>query len=825
MKTISKLLLFYIILTGYNISAQKSASMVWEKKFSRPSEEKNIAIDPFVPKIKLEVSLSGNSLVSISTSKTEITAIDKNGNTLWRSSDIYKNIKPHFIYNTSNPNYMLLTCNTLINGPLQQDSVFYFDKNYQLLKGFDVHSPNTYLLGVEDGIIYSDPSNTLIKYDADGKEQWRLKNDSFTLLVTSKAPYIGMLQNTEEKHQFIYLDKNGKKIATTTQKESFNKIFPTPDGGFWLLTSYSSEQECCKFDAIGNQTCKIKSSAFVPANLFPANLVTLPDNSLLFSYFNSGDPIKLAKISPAGEINTQAIPFDPPKDLAQIINSYLSLKPVSSSTVQYFSSIPLLDQADAQTFMMGTVDFANPSASWFKTIEGGSNNNTIALTQLRSAMSFGENNTFFMVYANAGSPILKTLKVFSDHGDLKWESSFKINNSGENPQLWTRGNHSIYAAALDGYTVPRFKKIQYDNGKELIVKDLDVFNYTKDILSDSLGNDYIIHQSLSGNNQFERKITAFSNNNISWEYSFGIEDYNSQTVVSKDYPYYPYYPYNLPYYPYNITKIAESNNLLALSEKGDYYSLVKINPNCSSNLTALAYTMGNTSPCSSEKVKLVTDKKEGFTYQWQKDGINLSYEGKDAVQDVSESGTYKVIVSNSICQQTAVSNEIILKFKPLPQVLLSVDAKVTTSTSAIRLTTSGDSGLTYQWQKDGVNIPDANLSAFDAKVSGKYTVMVTKDGCSNISNALMVDILIPLGVEEEEKIAKIAPNPNNGSFKLEIPSNFKNAELTLFDGLGRERNFKVNGDTLSITDPQKGIYYLNFYLNGNIHVQKIIVMD
>ncbi|MFC0185148.1 T9SS type A sorting domain-containing protein [Pseudarcicella hirudinis] len=322
-----------------------------------------------------------------------------------------------------------------------------------------------------------------------------------------------------------------------------------------------------------------------------------------------------------------------------------------------------------------------------------------------------------------------------------------------------------------------------------------------------------------------KEITAFSNNNISWEYSFGIEDYNSQTVVSKDYPYYPYYPYNLPYYPYNITKIAESNNLLALSEKGDYYSLVKINPNCSSNLTALAYTMGNTSPCSSEKVKLVTDKKEGFTYQWQKDGINLSYEGKDAVQDVSESGTYKVIVSNSICQQTAVSNEIILKFKPLPQVLLSVDAKVTTSTSAIRLTTSGDSGLTYQWQKDGVNIPDANLSAFDAKVSGKYTVMVTKDGCSNISNALMVDILIPLGVEEEEKIAKIAPNPNNGSFKLEIPSNFKNAELTLFDGLGRERNFKVNGDTLSITDPQKGIYYLNFYLNGNIHVQKIIVMD
>jgi len=55
-----------------------------------------------------------------------------------------------------------------------------------------------------------------------------------------------------------------------------------------------------------------------------------------------------------------------------------------------------------------------------------------------------------------------------------------------------------------------------------------------------------------------------------------------------------------------------------------------------------------------------------------------------------------------------------------------------------------DPTYTYQWQKDNVNIPLANLSTYTATVSGVYKVVVSKSGCSTVTSDLATLTITPV---------------------------------------------------------------------------------
>lgn len=818
MKIVTRLILLCIILPVFRAFPQKTARLTWEKDLLKQSAVNWYNLSP----AKLEVSPSGNSLVSFAfeaydsttpggtNSKTLIMAVDNNGNTLWQSSNLYKNSKNQIFSNTSNPNYMLLTCNSTKTGLIEKDSIFFFDRNYQLLKGFDVHSPNTYLSGVEDGVIYSDPTNTLIKYDVTGKEQWRFKNDSFVLLISSKAPYIGMLQNTEEKHQYIFLDKNGQRTAATFQKESFNAVFPTSDGGFWLETS-NTALKYCKFDAIGNQTATLSISD-LPA--FAADgkktVCVLPDNSFVIMYTRKDRQLGLAKVEPNGNIKSLIPGISIPQNM---VNTWpWLLRPLKDNSVQYIIDLPVLAIEANTQYFIGHSDFDNSNVSWQKEIGGGASNGISG-----RRIVFGENDTFFQIYPRPDNPPLKYFKIYDNSGQLKWESTKVVNSPLQNAQKWTLTNHTLYASMISDQQAA-FTKTDYVTGKELFSISLDVNDYTKDIQKDTIsGKEYISYLSVSStdNTLVEQKIRLVDNNGVNlWEYKLpGAMTYlYALSGIS----------------PYLQTRTAENDNFLALSidVNRQTYTLRKLSPPCTSELTALAYSMGNTNPCPSEKVKLVIDKKEGFTYQWLKDNVNLSHEGKDAVQDVSESGIYKVVVTDPVCQQSAVSNEIPIVYKAAPSALLTVDTPKKDYISVFRLIATTEGNSSYRWRKDGIDISNATQSTYDATLSGTYAVLVTKEGCSSLSNSVLINILTPLATEKEEGAeTRILPNPNNGLFKIEVPSNLKNAELQLFDSLGREKHFKLSGEYLEIDNPQNGIFYLKIYQNNKLSTQKIVVLN
>ena len=200
----------------------------------------------------IKTSPSGNILVVMTNDdkSQNAKAFDKNGKLLWSDKDYYNKQKAQFYVDTENPKYTLIRCD--IGFP---DSLLYFDENFKFLKGFDVVVPKgTYFSKAENGIFYHFLDKPLIKYDNKGKEEWSYKTDSLLFILTQKPPYIGYvikdLNNTYPLRSFIILDKNGKKKGIT-DSQTYEKIYPTEDKGFWLSTSSDYQQsDFIKYDSI-----------------------------------------------------------------------------------------------------------------------------------------------------------------------------------------------------------------------------------------------------------------------------------------------------------------------------------------------------------------------------------------------------------------------------------------------------------------------------------------------------------------------------------------------------------------------------------------------
>jgi len=76
-----------------------------------------------------------------------------------------------------------------------------------------------------------------------------------------------------------------------------------------------------------------------------------------------------------------------------------------------------------------------------------------------------------------------------------------------------------------------------------------------------------------------------------------------------------------------------------------------------------------------------------------------------------------------------------------------------------------DTYATYQWRRNGVNIPGANQQTYVVTSSGVYDVVVGNGNCTNVSDPYGFGVTI--GEDELElNDLRVQPNPNNGHFTL-----------------------------------------------------------
>jgi len=142
-----------------------------------------------------------------------------------------------------------------------------------------------------------------------------------------------------------------------------------------------------------------------------------------------------------------------------------------------------------------------------------------------------------------------------------------------------------------------------------------------------------------------------------------------------------------------------------------------------------------------------------LSYQWKKDGVNIpsgtSASFSIASVVVGDGATYTVdVTSSGACANTITSSDAIVSVDSPALITVQPTASQTLCVgTALNLSvTASGTGLSYQWKKDGVNIPSATSAAFGiANVAltdvATYTVEVTSSGaCANTvtsSNAIV----------------------------------------------------------------------------------------
>jgi len=131
----------------------------------------------------------------------------------------------------------------------------------------------------------------------------------------------------------------------------------------------------------------------------------------------------------------------------------------------------------------------------------------------------------------------------------------------------------------------------------------------------------------------------------------------------------------------------------------------------------------------------------GLTYQWFLDSAEISG-ATSRIYVASTAGTYKVSVSSTLSGSTSTvnSSDAVLTVTGLNITSISPNTYVTQGRStslAISVSISGGVTVTYQWQFNSTDIPDATSTGYLARQTGDYAVVATatRNGVTQIKTS------------------------------------------------------------------------------------------
>jgi hypothetical protein len=142
------------------------------------------------------------------------------------------------------------------------------------------------------------------------------------------------------------------------------------------------------------------------------------------------------------------------------------------------------------------------------------------------------------------------------------------------------------------------------------------------------------------------------------------------------------------------------------------------------NLTASATTV-----CQGNTITLTASTDS--VYQWfRNDNVITGSIGKTI--NIAETGSYSYTrrINGCISPRSNVVNATV---NALPTSTFTMSSSSICEGSKVTLTASTGTGYTYQWLKNGVNIAGATSSTYSAGETGRYSVLVSNNGCSALS--------------------------------------------------------------------------------------------
>lgn len=234
---------------------------------------------------------------------------------------------------------------------------------------------------------------------------------------------------------------------------------------------------------------------------------------------------------------------------------------------------------------------------------------------------------------------------------------------------------------------------------------------------------------------------------------------------------------NTPIYKWfrnGVEITGQTNNTLAITQAGNYYAQVTqtggtcattsknsatttvVSPTsfeltinftdtytpCVSTSSTLGVVTINAIASNGTKTDVTTALIDAFAYQWQKEGTNITGANSKNISLASntENGNYRLNATIEGFNET--SNTVAVKLLTSETVSITSSANVYCSAGeTITISTTTDLSTTsFAWQLDGssINTSDAALTI---NTTGTYRLVLDRDGCSLISNEVVISPL------------------------------------------------------------------------------------
>lgn len=199
----------------------------------------------------------------------------------------------------------------------------------------------------------------------------------------------------------------------------------------------------------------------------------------------------------------------------------------------------------------------------------------------------------------------------------------------------------------------------------------------------------------------------------------------------------------------NNEPINQTGNSISVSDAGSFSA--ELTNTCGTTASANALTVeiqenppipvitpaGPTELCEGNTVVLAVDLPDNATFSWYQNGQSLN--NSNDVLQVTESGSYTAIAENN-CGSAAAINSIPVVINPLPEIpmLFAQGNPYLCNGSSVLVATTPQSGVTWQWKRNGNNIV-SNTNSVLVTQPGVYTLTVS-NGCGVATSSNQIDV-------------------------------------------------------------------------------------
>ena len=200
-------------------------------------------------------------------------------------------------------------------------------------------------------------------------------------------------------------------------------------------------------------------------------------------------------------------------------------------------------------------------------------------------------------------------------------------------------------------------------------------------------------------------------------------------------------PVNTPGYDFDFTMDAKGENAYWGSDK-DTYGDMDIFRLDLTDCQLDVFPKGDQSLCQGDELTLsagFAHAQRNVSYQWFKNGTPIQGATERSLK-ISQEGYYALERTKDGCKRRTIPQKV--QYAPAPEANMLIPSQVICQDDSVNLRAiMSETGVTYQWRRNGLELPGETDKFLTVRGPGEYQVEISNQYCSSLSEVANIERL------------------------------------------------------------------------------------